>query len=312
MRSSKITYSRSHTRSRSHSPHRRHDHVHHSPKRGHKSPPRTCSKSSKHTSHGSRLSPHISRSSKKSSHVRPKHSRSPSKNIHIDRRSSSPLKDLRTTKKYPNSVTPGNSSISKKKKSAKSPMKQLNTKAKLSETSLFAELVKDRQMRELAMKCLTQNTKTDNEIVEIHDDSDNEQNCTVIDDLNTNLQKNDVNDHVDSCVVIDIPENESQICEPEEVPIVKPLTPSVSDHQSPSDYKEEIRENGIVPSLDLNSSLTPSEKNKPEIVESKENIKITLPLPPEYPEHEQLSPDSEFKGSRKSIKDLPLPPGKFF
>lgn len=294
----------------------KHDYVYQSPKRGHKSPPRTCSKSSKHTSHGSRLgSPHISRSSKKSSHVRPKYSRSPSKNIHTQSRSSSPAKDSRTTKKHSDSDSPGHSSVSKKKKSVNSPMKQFNTKVKLSETSLFAELVRDRQMRELAMKCLTQNTKTvnDNEIVEINDDSENEQNSTtIIGDSNIKLQTNNVSDHVDSCVMNYIPENESQISKPEEVSNVTSVTSSISDHQSPCAYKEEIKENGIVHTSDLISSLTPSEKNKAEAVENKEIIKMALPLPPDYPEHDQLSPDSDLKSSRKSIKDLPLPPGKFF
>jgi len=321
VRSSKIRYSRSHSRSHSNSPHtQRHDHLYNSPKRGQKSPQRITSKSSKHTSRDIPILPshHNSRSSRKSSHSRPKYSRSPSKNVHTHSKSPSPAKDTRISKKHSDCDSPeGHISVSKKKRPTKSPAKQYNSKVKLSETSLFAELVRDRQMRELAMKCLTQiNTKTvdENEVVEIHDDSDNEQNNTKIDDSNTNS----VIDDVDSCIIVDITEN---ISKPEvEISNMKSVTSSMPDMTSKhsEEYpvisipEVEIIENGIEHSLEPISTLSPSDNTVPEIIENKDLTKMALPLPPEYPEHNELSPDSEIKCSKKSIKDLPLPPGKIF
>lgn len=332
------SHSRSHSRSRSHSPHQpRHDHhhAHHSPKRGQKSPPRTTtSKSSKHTSHIPRTaSPHNSRSSRKSSHNQPKYSRSPSKNIRTQSKSSSPVKDSKTTKKHSDSDSPGcYSSVSKKKKSTKSPAKQYNSKVKLSETSLFAELVKDRQMRELAMKCLTQiSTKTvdENDVVEIQDDSENEQNSSKTNDINTKLNKTNANDDVDSCVIVEMSENISQTTKPDvETSDVKSVTSPISEmttnipvipliSQSPSIAKvEEIIENGVEhsvelkePKVTLTPKITPPEK-KVEVIENKDLSK--MPLPPVFSILNETSPDSDFKSSKKSFKDLPLPPGKFF
>jgi len=333
------SHSRSHSRSRSHSPHpSRHDHhhAHYSPKRGQKSPPRTTtSKSSKHTSHIPRIaSPHNAHSSRKSSHNRPKYSHSPSKNIRTQSKSSSPVKDSKTTKKHSDSDSPGcYSSVSKKKKSTKSPAKQYNSKVKLSETSLFAELVKDRQMRELAMKCLTQissKTVNENDVVEIHDDSDNEQNKT--NDINTKLNKINAKDDVDSCVVVEMSENNSQTSKPDfetsnrasNVKLVaSPITEMTTNipvislkSQSPSITKVEIIENGIEYSVEpkeskvlLTPKITPPEK-KAELVENKDLSK--MPLPPVFSILNETSPDSELKSSKKSFKDLPLPPGKFF
>lgn len=319
MRSSKIGYS--HSRSRSHSPHLlKHDHVYHSPKRIQKSPPRTTSKSFKHTSHVPRaISPHNSRSSKKSSHVRPKYSRSPSKTTHIQSRSSSPIKDLRSTRKHSDSDSPSgcHSSVSKKKKPTKSPVKQYSSKIKLSETSLFAELVRDRQKRELAMKCLTGTKNIDeNEVVEIHDDSDNEQNDIKIDDVNIKLHKNNVNLDDNPCMIIDISQNQSETFKPEvDTPNVNSFSTSTSDiapkvlieNHSPSVSKVE---NGVEHSLEPMPLLTSPINTKPEVIETKDLIKMPLPLPPIYPDDNTMSPDSEIKSSKKSIKDLPLPPGK--
>lgn len=343
VKSSKAGYSQSnsrshsHSRSRSHSPHPlRHDyhHAHHSPKRGLKSPPRiTTSKSSKHTSHVPRaVSPHNSRSLRKSSHVRPKYSRSPSKNIRTRSKSSSPVKDSKTTKKHSDSDSPGcYSSVSKKKKSTKSPAKQYNSKAKLSETSLFAELVKDRQRRELAMKCLTQissKTVDENEVVEIHDDSDNEQCSSKKNYSNTKSHKINVNDDVDSCRIVGISENISQSSKPDaETSIDKSVTSPITEmipkipviplkSQSPSVTKVEIIENGIEhsvepkePKVSLIPKITPPEKIA-EVIENKDLSK--MPLPPVFSVLNETSPDSEIKSSKKGIKDLPLPPGRFF
>lgn len=236
--------------------------------------------------------------------------------------SPSPAKDSRTTKKYSEHDSPGShASASKRRKATKSPPKQYNSKMKLSETSLFAELVKDRQMRELAMKCLTQiNTKTvdENEIVEIHDDSDSEQNNSKEEDSNSKLLDSSLNDDVDSCVIIDILENKCQTSELDnEVPNIKLVTSSISDmapkivEQNPTKEfqnenlpvsNEEIVENGVEHPVE---SIT-LEKTVPE-VETKDLTK--MPLPPVYPEY-NVSPDSDLKCSRRSIKDLPLPPGK--
>lgn len=319
MRSSKIGYS--HSRSHSHSPHLlKHDHVYHSPKRTQKSPSRTTSKSSKHASHVPRaVSPHISRSSRKSNHVRPKYSRSPSKTIQTQSRSSSPVKDLRSTRKHSDSDSPPgcHSSISKKKKPTKSPAKQYNSKVKLSETSLFAELVRDRQMRELAMKCLTGTKNMDeNEVVEIHDDSDNEQNDIKIDDTNIKLHKNSVNHDDNPCEIINISQNQSETSKLEvDAPnenvssIILDSTPKTpTENLSPPVSKVE---NGVEHSLEPMSLLTSPNNTKPEVIETKDLIKMSLPLPPIYPDDNTLSPDSEMKGSKRSIKDLPLPPGKY-
>lgn len=323
-RSRSRSHSRSRSRSRSHSPHLlRHDHGYHSPKRGQKSPPRTTSKSSKYSSHVPRLtSPHNSRSTRKSSHARPKYSRSPPKSAHPKSRSSSPSKDSKNTKKLSDSDSPGcYSSASKRKKSTKSPVKQYNPKVKLSETSLFAELVKDRQRRELAMKCLTQiSTKPidENEVVEIHDDSDTEQNNSKVVESNIKPSKN--SGEVESCVTADVSEKNGQISKPEiEASNIKSISSSILDtkskileeSQSPIVSKEEIIENGIEHSVEQKLLLTPPEKIKPEVIENRDFTKMPLPLPPTYPLHDEMSPDSEIKCSKKSIKDLPLPPGKF-
>lgn len=327
VRRSSRGYSRSRSRSRSHShsPHLpRHDHVYHSPKRAQKSPPRITSKSTKHASHVSRVaSPHNTRSLKKSSHTRPKYSRSPSKNIHNHSRSSSPVKDQKIAKKPDiDSLPEGYSSVSKKKKETRSPAKQYNPKVKLSETSLFAELVRDRQMRELAMKCLTQiNTKVvnENEVVEIHDDSDNEQNNTNIKDLSTDLL-NSVGDAIDSCILVDNNEKISPTSKSEfEASNIKSVTPSISDmapkvsieNPSPSISKEECLINGVdnfLEPIPSPSIITPPDQIMQEVIENIESIpKGPLPLPPVY---DELSPDSESKSSRKGIKDLPFPPGE--
>lgn len=331
------SHSRSHSRSRSHSPHPPrydHHHAHHSPKRGQKSPPRTTTlKSSKHTSHIPRTaSPHNARSSRKSSHNRPKYSHSPSKNICTQSKSSSPLKVSKTTKKHSDSDSPGcYSSVSKKKKSTKSPAKQYNSKVKLSETSLFAELVRDRQMRELAMRCLTQissKTVNENDVVEIQDDSDNEQNGSKTNDINTKLNKINANDDVDSCVIVEMSENISQTSKPDvETSNVKLVTSPITEmtsniqeislkSQSPSITKVEVLENGIEYSVEpkeskvsLTPKITPPEK-KAELIENKDLSK--MPLPPVFSILDEMSPDSELKTSKKSFKDLPLPPGKFF
>lgn len=337
IRSSKTTYSRS----RSHSPHQlKHDHVHihHSPKRILKSPTHTTSKSLKqHTSHVPRVSPHNSHTSKKSSHVRQKYSRSP-KNMNTLRspsKSLSPVsvKDSRTTKKHSDSDSPGcYSSVSKRKKLTKSPAKQYNPKVRLSETSLFAELVRDRQMRELAMKCLTQaNTKAvdENEIVEIHDDSENEQINHKLINSDSKLHSNNVGDDVNSCVIVEISENKIQTSKSEVgVSNVKSGTSSLAntvpkisvENLSPSISRVDIIENGIEHSLEqlepnpklLPKQTSPDNEMKSEVIESKDLTKMSLPLPPLYPEHDQISPDSEIKSSKRSIKDLPLPPGKLF
>ncbi|XP_015364460.1 PREDICTED: cyclin-dependent kinase 12-like [Diuraphis noxia] len=341
VKSSKVGYSQSHSRShshsrsRSHSPHQlRHDHhhVHHSPKRSQKSPLRTStSKSSKHTSHVPRaVSPHNSRSLRKSSHIRPKYSRSPSKNIRTQSKSSSPLKDSKTTKKHSDSDSPGcYSSVSKRKKTTKSPAKQYNSKVKLSETSLFAELVRDRQMRELAMKCLTQissKTVDENEVVEIHDDSDNEQCSAKTNDSNTKLHKINANDDVDSCRIVETSDNISQSSKPDvETSIIKSVTSPITEMnskvpviplkgQSPSITKVEIIENGIENSVEpkepkvslIPKIITPPEKTA-EVIENRDLSK--MPLPPVFSVFNEMSPDSEVKSSKKSIKDLPLPPG---
>lgn len=335
MRSSKTAYSRS----RSHSPHQlRHDHahIHHSPKRMLKSPTRTTSKSLKqHTSHVQRVSPHNSHISKKSSHVRQKYSRSP-KNINTQRSPSKslspvPAKDSRTTKKHSDSDSPGcYSSVSKRKKPTRSPAKQYNPKVRLSETSLFAELVRDRQMRELAMKCLTQvNTKSvvENEIVEIHDDSENEQNNHKLSNSDTKLHTINLGDDVDSCVIVEISENKIQTSKSElGILNVKSGTsldsvPKMSvENQSPSISRVDIVENGIEHSLEQLEPIptlspkqtSPDNEMKSEVIENKDLTKMSLPLPPIYPEHDQISSDSEIKSSKKSIKDLPLPPGKLY
>lgn len=330
-RSSKMAVSRSRSRSRStHSPHQqRHDHVYHSPRRGQKSPLRTSSKVSKYMSHTPKLvSPHNSRSSRKSSHVRAKYSRSPpTKRNRTRSRSFSPIKDSRFTKKQSVSsdCEPGSY---KKKNIIKSPTRQYKTKSKLSETSLFAELVKDRQMRELAMKRLTQiNSKKidDDEVVEIHDDSDNEQNTQLTEpsQINTKSPKETLKAEVYSCPVSEIAENKSKTCKPHSQTtfvinkdLVKLNIPlKLKENLNPSVSKVQIIENGIESKVQLisleKSNTTPSDKTKPDdVFETKSLTK--LPLPPVFQTQIEMSPETEIKSSKKGIRDLPLPPGKFF
>jgi len=176
-------------------------------------------------------------------------------------------------------------------------------------------------MRELAMKCLTQiSTKTvdENEVVEIHDDSDNEQNSSKTVDLSTKLHKINAKNDIDTCVMV---ENNSQTSKPDiEISNIKSVTSPIIEitpknqavplkSQSPSITKIEIIENGIEHSLESIVSITPPEK-KIEVIENKDLSK--MPLPPVFPTLDETSPDSEIKSSKKSIKDLPLPPGKFF
>ncbi|VVC34564.1 Hypothetical protein CINCED_3A014986 [Cinara cedri] len=324
-RSSKVAISRSRSRSKSiHSPHQqRYDHAYHSPRRGQKSPPRTSSKVSKHTYHAPRLvSPYNSRSSRKSSHIRARYSRSPTtKKNRTHSKSSSPVKDTRFTNKQ--SVSSDcEIGIYKKKKPTKSPPRQYKTKPKLSETSLFAELVKDRQMRELAMKRLTQiNPKIDeNEVVEIHDDSDYEQNTKLAEpsQLNSKSPKEVLKDDVDSCEVPKITENTIKTSKPQsESSIiinnsVKSNKLKLKDNLNPSVSKNQMIENGIEPiveaiSLDK-SNTTSSDKTKlDEVVGTKDLSK--MPLPPVFPTQIEIFLETDTKSSKKSIRDLPLPPG---
>lgn len=313
VRSLKVGYSRSHSRSHSPNLQRHHEHIYHSPKRVQKSPIRNTSKSAKHSSHDipRSTSPYNSRSSRKSSHVRPKYSRSPIKNIHIHSRSSSP-KDTRTSRKHSDSDSPEkHTSVSKRKKITKSPGKQHNSKVKLSESSLFAELVRDRQMRELAMKRLTQvNPKVvdQNEVVEIHDDSDNEQTKTKVGDVDSKVGD------VSLCIDSSEKTNQTSVSEVE-TSNIKPylssnsdIAPKISEENlSPSISKEEFIENGIENFLEpFNQDKTPSD------IEDKHLTKMELPSPHMYSDHNDVSPDSEIKCFKKSIKDLPLPPGKYF
>lgn len=172
-------------------------------------------------------------------------------------------------------------------------------------------------MRSLAMKCLkTIDPKAidENEIVEIHDDSDNEQIIEII-DSNPKSQKTSSSDNVDSCVIVDNYENISQPLKPEvETCSTKSIKPApdilqnISIESHVASTKEEIITNGIEHSLESTSS--PNIDNiKPEILENKDLTKMRLPYPPSYPEHD-ISPESEVKCYKKKIKDLPLPPGK--
>jgi len=270
-RSRSCSHSHSRTCSKSHSPHSpKHDNVYLSPKRLQKSPLRTTSKHSFHTTRA--VSPHNVRSSKKSSRK--------SKYTHTRSRSSSPVKDSRSNMK--NTSSGRHSTVSKRKKSSKKSPNHYNFK--VSDTSLFAELVKDRQMRELAMKRLTQkNIKPidQNEIVEIND-SDTEQQEL----LTTSVSIENKSE----------PKNVSTIISsgPDDMP-------KILENQIPS--KMENIKNGNDHSLEP-ISLTP----EPPI---KDFSKPKLPLPPTYPGDNQISPNSEVKCSRRSIRDLPLPPGNF-
>lgn len=239
----------SRSRTRSHSPHL-HDNAYFSPKRVQKSPTHIACKSSKHTFHNAR-------SSKKSSH-KSKYSHSPSRNVRTRSKTLSPVKDSRINIK--NSDT--SESTSKKRKSTKtSPPDHYNSKVKLSDTSLFSELVKDRQMRNLAMKCLT---NINNEVVEIHDDSDNEK--TVENDSKINISENKIERSKF--------ENDTEV-------------PKILDNKI---------EHSII-------TVTPSDTKR-------DVSKTVLPLPPKYPDNNQISSNSEIKCSKKSIKELPFPPGK--
>lgn len=318
MRNSKLGYSRSH--SRSHSPTlQRHEHIYHSPKRVQKSPVCNNSKSAKHSSHDIRrsTSPYYSRSSRKSSHVKPKYSRSPIKNFHTHSRSSSP-KDTRSSRKRFDSDSPEkHRSVSKRKKITKSPGVQYNSKVKLSETSLFAELVRDRQMRELAMKRLTQvNPKIadPNEIVEIHDDSENEQTITKVQNTDNKIKKNSLFGDVSSCVAADTSKQINQTSVPVVEGSYKKLFLSSDSHiapkilgknQSPFISKVQSIEN------EIENSLEPLNQDKiPPDLENKHLPKMEQPSPQMYPDHNDVSSESDNKCLKKKIKDLPLPPGK--
>lgn len=167
------------------------------------------------------------------------------------------------------------------------------------------------------MKCLAGTKNIDeNEVVEIHDDSDNEQNDIKIDDINIKLPKNNINLDDNSCMIIDISQNQSETSNIEiDTPNVKSFSSSISDmapkvlieNHSPSISKVE---NGVEHSLEPVPLLTSPNNTKPEVIETKDLIKMALPLPPIYPDDNTMSPDSEIKSSKKSIKDLPLPPGK--
>lgn len=156
---------------------------------------------------------------------------------------------------------------------------------KLSETSLFAELVKDRQRRELAMKCLNtqkNNTKMDdNEIVEILD-SDNDQNNTK---KTTKMSLNHIQDDVDSSLTVEIVENKNQTSKLEVESSLSNIKPII---ESPIVFKDE---NIIKTNLTENKHCNTLSSN--------------------YSPYKETSPDSENKILKKSIKDLPLPPGEF-
>lgn len=173
-------------------------------------------------------------------------------------------------------------------------------------------------MRQLAIKCLKQiNHKTidENEIVEIPDDSDNDQ-IIEINDSNTKSQKTSSSDYVDSCVIVDNIENISQplrleveTCSSKSIMSAPEILPNISLESQVASTKEDIITNGVEHSLE--STLSPILDNiKPEILENKDLTKMHLPYPPSFPEHDDISPESEIKCYKKKIKDLPLPPGK--
>lgn len=268
------------------------------------------------------VSPHNSRSSRKSSHVRGRHSRSPPKKRNRSRsRSFSPVKDSRKKQSIGSDCESGNY---KKKKSIRSPLRQYKTKSKLSETSLFAELVKDRQMRELAMKRLTQiNSKKidENEVVEIHD-SDDEQSVQIIE---ANQPTKSPKADVDSCKVSKLAENTPKISKPQSGTtstsninkgcVNSNTSTQLKENLNSSVSKVQMIENGTetkVENVLLNKPNTiPSDITKPnEVVETKDLTK--LPLPPIIPMQSEILPQTEIKSLKKSIRDLPLPPGKFF
>ncbi|XP_050439240.1 cyclin-dependent kinase 12-like [Adelges cooleyi] len=322
LRSSKLS------RSRSHSPHIRHDHNdYHSPKHCQKSPARIHLKSSsKHTSYPSILSPHHnssassphrSRSSRKpSNRSSSKYFRSPTKNVRSRSRSLTPNKESRNRNSDSDSLE-NYSSASKGKRLNKSPSKQFKPKIKMSETSLFAELVKDRKRQELVMKRLTQisnKTGDDVEVVEIHDDSETEQKDSEIYNLNSKSCKSNGNDDIDSSVLGNVSENTVQPSNSEpEITSVK--TNNIPTSKDPNNVifspTVENKENGVQQSqesISSNSSkLSPLDKN---ITVQNDNLDILkVPMPPIADLQNHVSPDSEIKFSRKSIKDLPLPPG---
>ncbi|XP_050530354.1 cyclin-dependent kinase 12-like isoform X2 [Daktulosphaira vitifoliae] len=321
------------SRSRSNSPNiLRHEHNdYHSPKRALKSPSHTYLKSSKHMSYTSMLSPHHnssatsphrSRSSRKCT-KRPcsKYSRSPSKNVYSRSGSHTPTKE--TKNRHSDSDSPGSySSTAKRKRPTKSPTKQLKPKIKMSETSLFAELVKDRKMREIAMKCLTQmgnKNNDDHEVVEIQDDSDPEQNIIIEAKINSSNLKphtNNGNDDIDSSTKFDGSENikkhnnsESDMCtmKANNIPIsdIIPNISSKNDIGPTLNHVENGTEYFSESTLLESPKLSPNEKKT---IQNDNFDVLKMPMPPIVVQN-HISPDSELKYSKKSIKDLPLPPG---
>lgn len=167
------------------------------------------------------------------------------------------------------------------------------------------------------MKCLAGTKNIDeNEVVEIQDDSNNEQKDIKIDDISVKLHENIVSLDDNPCTIIDVSQNQSETSNLEiDTPDVKSFSSSISDmapkvlieNHSPS---ISIVENGIEHSLEPMSLSTSPNNTKQEVIETKDLFKMALPLPPIYPDDNTMSPDSEIKSSKKIIKDLPLPPGK--
>lgn len=224
-------------------------------------------------------------------------------------------------------------------------------KNKITDTSLFAELVKDRHKRELELKKLAkqmeQNSTTDNGVSSDQVDSkanENKENISTIipmdiDDIpipetdpgklndiilpdSNDSDKNEESKNGETKDQTNKPEyKKDEYLEEPKTPTTPPLPNHISNRAPPVLVS-------IVPKTITNSTLLDSGKVDKKLAEpnrTKPKSVTNLPMPPGI-DQEQLeaieSPPSRSPSPlpvtkpktppRKNIKDLPMPPGNFF
>ncbi|CAH1397370.1 unnamed protein product [Nezara viridula] len=189
-------------------------------------------------------------------------------------------------------------------------VRAFSAKAKMSETSLFAELVKDRNMRELAMKRIAElsEKKEEDELPPMPPEPEPILAPTIYSDNPDDLPPLPPEEEI-PCDEIN--EVVMEIAEPPETrtpPLLPP--PPIPELPLPPDEFDL----STVPPPPVPPDLVPLDSNKPKLSK--------LPLPPGINQNDLESIDSPpsrspsppkpvtpMPAAKKSIKDLPLPPG---
>nr|XP_023030288.1 cyclin-dependent kinase 12-like isoform X2 [Leptinotarsa decemlineata] len=270
-------------------------------------------------------SPVVRRRSRSSSYGRSRHYASPSPSRRKKHRSRSPKRDR--SPRYRRSPSPHS-------------FRSLQLKNKITDTSLFAELIKDKYQRELELKKLSKQIEQNNsEVKENSEAADAAKRSSSIDETDSS-QKNDSKDIIDNPVPMDIDDipipdseptnqlNDIQLPEGDNVTSMEipksppaPKTPPLPVNNTVS----------VTPSMNFTSAppvpleVSPVKKQPVEIPKPKTKSVTKMPLPPGIDQTQLeaiVSPPSRTPSPlppvpvsiraktppRKGVKDLPMPP----